>query len=150
MAVSSPVGIDKVIDQKIETVPIVVSPTKSQIKIEKVIDLDNIKPLNTKTPTPIVVTQGVTATPEPIKPTGTVTQTKPTETEKTTVEPEQVETVTVEPTIDEIDKTTEIEEKASSDKLFWIIIIGLLALILAVQVWSTKNNEKKQTKTENE
>ena len=149
MAVLPPVGIDKVVDQKIETVPIVVTPTKSYIMPIKDIDID-IMPLATKTPTPIVVTQVVTATPEPIKPTVTVAQTKPTETQETTVTPEPVETVVVEPTIEEVEKTEVIAEKSSSNNLFWGVVVGVLVLILAVQIWSTKKNEKKQSKKENQ
>jgi len=131
--------VQKTVIEKIETVPIVVTPTKFLIKPIKDINID-IMPLATKTPTPIIVTQVVTATPNP---TVSVTETKPTETEKTTVTPNPVETVTAEPTIEEVEMTEEVEEKTDSNNWFWGVIIGLLVLILIVQIWSTRKNEKK-------
>lgn len=150
MAVLSPVGIDKEINQKIETVPIVVSPTTTQIKIEKTIDIGELKPLVTKIPTTTTTTPVLTPTIEPAKPTETPTVTKTIEEENTKTPSNPQETVVPIPTIEEIGKTKEEVEKTNSDKLFWGIIIGLLGLILMVQVWSTKNNEEKQTKTDNE
>lgn len=145
-----PIGVDKVINEKIETVPIIVTPTKIPIKIEKVIDIGDLKPLATKTPTTTATTPAVTTTTGPEKPTETPVATETVETENTTKISNTQETVSPQPTIEKIDKTKEDVEKTSSDKLFWGIIIGLLVLILAVQVWSTKNNEEKQTKTDNE
>lgn len=51
-----------IIKDNFEAVPIVVTPTKILIKPIRDIDME-IMPLATKTPTPIIVTQVVTATP---------------------------------------------------------------------------------------
>jgi len=148
-AVLNPGIVKDTIDQKIETVPIVVvSPIKTPIKVEKVIDIDKIMPLATKTPTPIVVTQVVTATPAPATPT---TEVKPTKAEKITPEATitaDEETLGDDDTKAEEKTTEEGGVKINSDKWFWIIIVGLLALILIVQVWSTKRNEENKSKKE--
>ena len=126
------------IDKEIKIIPTAV-PTIAVIKPIKEIELD-IKPLATKTPTPVVVTQIITATPNP---TATTTENKITETEKISIEPKTEE-------IKEETKVVETEDEGvknkNSDKLFWIIIIGLLVLILAIQIWSTKREEESQMK----
>ena len=126
------------IDKEIKIIPTAV-PTIAVIKPIKEIELD-IKPLATKTPTPVVVTQIITATPNP---TATTTEDKIAETEKISIEPKTEE-------IKEETKVVETEDEGvknkNSDKLFWIIIVGLLVLILAIQVWSTKKDEERQIK----
>lgn len=129
------------LDKEIKIIP-TATPTIAVIKPIKEIELD-IKPLATKTPTPIVVTQIITATPNP---TATTTENKITETEKISIEPKTEE-------IKEETKVVETEDEGvknkNSDKLFWIIIIGLLALILAIQIWSTRKSEEYRNKKEN-
>lgn len=126
------------IDKEIKIIP-TATPTIAVIKPIKEIELD-IKPLATKTPTPVVVTQIITATPNP---TATTTEGKTTETEKISIEPKteeiKEETKVVEKEVEEI-------KSKNSDKLFWVIIVGLLVLILAIQVWSTKRDEERQIK----
>jgi len=110
------------------------TPTPTSILIKPIKDIDiNIKPLATKTPTPIVVTQVVTATPSPMVST---TETKPTESEE--IKDTEVEQETIE------DETKVESEKAKETNLnnwFWAVIVGLLALILAVQIWSTRDKK---------
>ena len=78
-----------------------------------------------------------------IIPTATTTEVKTTETEKISIEPKteeiKEETKVVEKEVEEI-------KSKNSDKLFWVIIVGLLVLILAIQVWSTKRDEERQIK----
>jgi len=120
-----------------------VTPTTA-ILVKPIKDFDiDIKPLSTNTPTPVITIPVVTTTPNQ---TVTEAQTKPTETEKITVAPDTTVTVVAEPTIEEIKIT---EEKTDLNNWFWIIIIGLLALILLVQIWSTRKNEQEQNNKEN-
>lgn len=138
----SPVYDVQVDDIKIMPV-VTVAPTTNPYKPIKDIEME-IMPLATKTPTPIIVTQVVTATPQP---TVSTTEVKPTETETITQEPSVAET---EETLGEgVEKTEEKEEKTDSNNWFWGAIIGLLALILVAQVWSTKKNEENRSKKEN-
>jgi hypothetical protein len=120
-----------------------VTPTTA-ILVKPIKDFDiDIKPLSTNTPTPVITIPVVTITPNQ---TVTEAQAKPTETEKITVTPDTTVTVVAEPTIEEIKIT---EEKTDLNNWFWIIIIGLLALILLVQIWSTRKNEQEQNNKEN-
>jgi choline-glycine betaine transporter len=120
-----------------------VTPTTA-ILVKPIKDFDiDIKPLSTNTPTPVITIPVVTITPNQ---TVTEAQAKPTETEKIIVTPDTTVTVVAEPTIEEIKIT---EEKTDLNNWFWIIIIGLLALILLVQIWSTRKNEQEQNNKEN-
>lgn len=131
----------------IEKMPIA-TPKKTLIMPIKDIVID-IMPISTKIPTPTVAT--VTVIPSP---TMTIIESKPTETDKATITPKPIETVTVEPTIQEVKKTEERTEKTTGEvnpnNWFWGVIIVLLVLILAIQVWSTKKNEENQSKKEKE
>ncbi len=124
------------IDKEIKIMP-TNTPTPIMIKPIKDIDID-IMPLATKTPTPVIVTQIITATPQPTAP---VSETKPTETVTENQEPTVVENG--ETIGEEIEKMEEIEEKRDSNNWFWGVIIGLLALILVAQLWSTRDKKGK-------
>lgn len=128
------------LDKEIKIIP-TATPTIAVIKPIKEIELD-IKPLATKTPTPVVVTQIITATPSPMV---TSTESKITETEKISVE---IKTEEIEETEVDGKEGEEINNK-NSDKWFWVVIVGLLALILIIQVWSTRKSEEGRNKKEN-
>jgi len=125
--------------EKIETPSLIVTTTPTSILIKPIKDIEmEVFPLATKTPTPIIVTQVVTATPEP---TVSITEVKPTITEMTTQEP------TVAGTEETLGEEVEMtEDKTDSNNWFWVVIIGLLALILVAQVWSTRQNKSDKDK----
>lgn len=143
---------DARVQEEIDSDVILQEQIRPPIK-DNIVPLITIAPTSTMTPTPIVVTQIITATPNP---TVAVTQTEPTKAENdtsdTNVEKETEETgetLGEETTTETDDQEKEDEEdtkETNSNNWFWGVIIGLLALILVAQLWSTK--EKKAKKDE--
>lgn len=115
------------------------TPTPTSILIKPIKDIEiDIMPLATKTPTPVVVTQVVTATPNP---TVSVTEVKPTETEEEIVDTDVDETEEALGDKNETAMETEEAKDTNLNNWFWVVIVGLLALILAVQIWSTRDKK---------
>jgi hypothetical protein len=120
--------------------------TPTSISIKKVIDPNLVRVLTTNTPTLVPPTPITTvATPTDI-PTLTQTSVSPTE----SVLGEQIEP-TVEPTATNTPTTSTptpaVKDTASNNNLtFWFLLatVGLLAIIIVIQAWPSKEKEDKE------